>query len=674
MILLGPASACQRLPELTVAGDRPAADAGPVLISGPWRFYPEQFCTGPDCRGDGVENPPLLWRDGDHPRISGLGYGTYITTVAKPTAWRGVLLGIHMFDVGTAYRVVVNDRVRGGNGKIATEPGEAYRPELHPRIVQFETAEDEIRIALQIANFSHPRGGLRRAPVLGPLEAVQSNRELANVRGILLLGLILGMAFYHFGLFLSRRADTPAAVFGIFCLTLTVRMLYTDEVLIRLWIPEQSYWWQTTIEYLTFILGGPLFATFLAVTYPFRRWKYFILPLYALFACAALFILATPVTVYARFLTYFQLVTLLSVVVCLIIWGKALRAGRPGALASLAGGAAACAGAINDILYAQRLSPFPSLFQYGFLIFILAQSYLLARLFAVAYESAQRLSENLKSINTALSRFVPRQFLKYLQRQDITEINLGDQVQKRMTVMFADIRSFTALSEQMSPAENFNFLNSYLGRMTPIVNGRGGFIDKYIGDGVMALFPRRSDEALKAAIEMQRELRVYNRHRANRGYDPISIGIGLHVGDIMLGIIGNETRMEGTVISDAVNTASRVEGLTRRYGAVIIASDALVDSLEKPEDFERRRLGIVRVKGKKRSFSVHHILNGYTDEIRELFLNTRDRFHEAVDLAHSSRLSEAARIFEEIVAANPMDQAARFYIERIERHAKTRPL
>ena len=208
--------------------------------------------------------------------------------------------------------------------------------------------------------------------------------------------------------------------------------------------------------------------------------------------------------------------------------------------------------------------------------------------------------------------------------------------------------------------------------MAPIVNRHGGFIDKFIGDAVMALFPERPDEALQAGIEMQRELRVYNLHRAALGYEPIDIGIGLHIGDIMLGIIGHENRMEGTVISDTVNTASRVEGLTRRYGAAIIVSQAFLDALEQGDGIETRRLGLVKLKGKSSAHSVYHVLNGYSEDVQALFLASRDRFHEAVDLAYGEDYARAAEIFAEIHKANPRDDAARFYVERIRSRLKLR--
>ncbi|MCZ0900792.1 adenylate/guanylate cyclase domain-containing response regulator, partial [Microcoleus sp. HI-ES] len=163
----------------------------------------------------------------------------------------------------------------------------------------------------------------------------------------------------------------------------------------------------------------------------------------------------------------------------------------------------------------------------------------------------------LEKIAAASARFVPREFLKFLKRESIVDARLGDSVQAEMTIMFADIRSFTSLSESMSPRENFEFLNSYLSRVGPVIREYNGFIDKYIGDGIMALFPNRAEDAVQAAIEMQHQVKIYNRHRQNSGYQPISIGIGLHTGTLMLGTIGEAERMESTVISDAVNLASR---------------------------------------------------------------------------------------------------------------------
>ena len=124
---------------------------------------------------------------------------------------------------------------------------------------------------------------------------------------------------------------------------------------------------------------------------------------------------------------------------------------------------------------------------------------------------------------------------------------MGDQTKTEMSVMFCDIRSFTELSESMTPEEIFKFLNAYLKRVGPIIRNNNGFIDKFMGDGIMALFPLNPEDAVLAAVQMQSAVMEYNVLRTKSNYKPIQIGIGIHVGNLMLGTIGEANRMDATV-------------------------------------------------------------------------------------------------------------------------------
>ncbi|TAF33592.1 MAG: response regulator, partial [Oscillatoriales cyanobacterium] len=176
-------------------------------------------------------------------------------------------------------------------------------------------------------------------------------------------------------------------------------------------------------------------------------------------------------------------------------------------------------------------------------------------------------------ITQATSRFVPNEFLGFLGCESIVDIKLGDAVQLEMSVLFSDIREFTTLSEQMTPEDNFKFINSYLSHMEPLIVENRGFIDKYIGDAIMALFSEGADDAVRAGIAMLHALVEYNQERASAGYIPIKIGVGINTGSLMLGIVGGPSRMDGTVISDAVNLASRIESLTKKYGVSLLITD-----------------------------------------------------------------------------------------------------
>jgi PAS domain S-box-containing protein len=134
----------------------------------------------------------------------------------------------------------------------------------------------------------------------------------------------------------------------------------------------------------------------------------------------------------------------------------------------------------------------------------------------------QERTAELIRLNVALRRFVPHEFLHFLGKESIVDVQLGDQVQRNMTILTADIRSFSTLSEKMSPQENFNFLNTYLSRVSPIIRQNDGFIDKYIGDAVMALFPDEAENALQSAIDIKQEVVRFNADMARLAGCPSS--------------------------------------------------------------------------------------------------------------------------------------------------------
>jgi class 3 adenylate cyclase/uncharacterized membrane protein YjgN (DUF898 family) len=270
----------------------------------------------------------------------------------------------------------------------------------------------------------------------------------------------------------------------------------------------------------------------------------------------------------------------------------------------------------------------------------------------------------ISQMNEAYSRFVPNQFLEFLGKENFVDIQLGDQVQKEMTVLFSDIRGFTELSEGLTPKENFDFINHYLGYMEPVIRKNNGFIDKFIGDSIMALFHESVDDAIDAAIEMRKTLKKFNSDRKDIGQITIDSGIGIHTGNLMLGVVGGEGRIDGTVISDAVNLASRLEGLTKVYKTSIIISEDTLIKLNNPGKYNFRFLDIARVKGKKEAVYIFEVLDGEPEEIRILKTETKALFGKGIDAYKNRNFKEAIDIFSEVVKSNPRDAAAAFYINR----------
>ncbi|MCB1167619.1 MAG: hypothetical protein KDK33_15785, partial [Leptospiraceae bacterium] len=269
------------------------------------------------------------------------------------------------------------------------------------------------------------------------------------------------------------------------------------------------------------------------------------------------------------------------------------------------------------------------------------------------------------SLSNSYARFVPKQFLTFLNKDSITDVQLGNSVQKEMTVLFSDIRSFTTLSESMTPQENFDFINALLKRIGPVIRQNNGFIDKYIGDAIMALFPDIPDDAVRASIEIRRLLAVYNQRRASKGMQTIRIGIGMHTGNLMLGTIGEEERMEGTVISDNVNLASRLEGLSQKYGVTTIISEKTLFGLSDPSKYNYRIIDYVRVKGKSDTVSVTEIFDGDPSEQLALKLSTRGKFERAMNFYLDRDFESALTQFQAVLEINPEDSVATLHAERI---------
>lgn len=327
--------------------------------------------------------------------------------------------------------------------------------------------------------------------------------------------------------------------------------------------------------------------------------------------------------------------------------------------------------ATNDVLHAESYIHTTYIAPASVVIFVFLQVMTFGRTVRQTMTKTLEFAQEQKQLSNSFSRFVPTEFLYHLGKTDIRYVDLGDQVQKRMTILFADIRSFTEFSETLTPKENFDFLNSYLQRVGPIIRHNNGFIDKFIGDAVMALFPYDINDAVKAAVEMQDAIRIYNGHRANCGYIPIEVGIGIHTGNLTLGILGEHKRMEGTVISDAVNLASRIEGITKLFSSrIVISADTFIEASE-GLGYHYRLLDRVAIKGKTESVFVVEVLDGYEPEKASRLISSKDDYTLALDAFRRDDFEEALDGFSKLLDKNPDDSVSRLFLERC-RDAKER--
>lgn len=356
------------------------------------------------------------------------------------------------------------------------------------------------------------------------------------------------------------------------------------------------------------------------------------------------------------------------------------------------------AAVVHDVSYLARDAlPYAWLITYGYFSIVLAIFALLAEEQARMYhESLQSeadilvdrnrirmLNEQLIKQKDSFFRFVPTEFLQLLGRNSVVDIKLGDSSLRFLTILFTDIRRFTSMAEGMLPMEIFEFLNAYLFRMEKAVQGNRGFVDKYIGDGVMALFPsdnggpakgksESADNSLRAVLRIKRELHAFNEEKKAQNILPIQIGVGVNTGDVTLGTVGSETRLDTTVIGDAVNLASRLESLTKYYRTQNLISEYTVESLLKPEEFCLRQIDTVSVPGRSGPLRVYELLD---PEISS-DLNKKESmadFAEALLLYRAREFDKARAIFLKLLENDPDDHVPLVYVERCEAYQQNMP-
>ncbi len=267
------------------------------------------------------------------------------------------------------------------------------------------------------------------------------------------------------------------------------------------------------------------------------------------------------------------------------------------------------------------------------------------------------------ALKESYARFVPEELNLLLNKKSIVDVTLGQQKAYDMAVLFTDIRNFTSISEKMTPEENFEFINDFMNHMTPIVKKNHGFVNKFIGDSIMAIFHREISDAVDASIDMIHKLQVFNNHLIANDQNPIKIGVGINSGRLMLGTLGTHDRMEASVIGDAVNLASRLEALTKYYNCPVLLSGHTVQKL--PESRYRLRLiDRVAVKGKEEKTDIFQILDVYTEEMIMRKQKLLPLFDRAYDTFQSGNFVRAELMFKEVIAEDSSDFIAKIYLER----------
>ena len=639
-----------------------------VRLDTEWAIYwnrfvdPTAFGGGEAPLPDAYVPMPALWTSYG-PGFGSVGYATLRLRLVGLEPGRRYGLKTSAFQ--SAALVFAGGRLVQAHGRPARQAaGEepAWRSLVSP--VEAD-GSGRLELVLQVSNFNDRSGGTHASVLFGDLDAVARERERTVAYELFMCGAILVMGAYYLGLFAFRRRERAALWFGLLCVTLAVRVLLYDEFYIVSIFPSIGYRTLFKLGYLSFTAAVACVAAFVGATFPGEFRRRATVGAVAASGAYALFVAFAPTRLSSLALPAYQACAVAVGLACVVAIALAVARKRPGAGLFGIGFMAIFGTTVYDILVTAGVVHGAFASQVGMLAFLFALSLILTRRYADAFSAAETLSDDLARVNKSMERFVPKQFLGFLKKRSLEEIELGDSSSEEMAVLFVDVRSFSRMAEDSTPEATFSFINEYLARVGPAVRDHGGFIDKYLGDGFMALFPGGAEPALRCALDVQARVAAYNAEREASGRKPIRVGAGMHAGRLMLGTIGESQRMDGTVIADAVNVASRLEGVSKEYGLGIAASECVLKELSDPTAFRMRFIGKVRVKGKAEPVSVFDIYEGDPEELRSRKDLTRAAFERGIDAFHERRLGEARTLFSQVLATIPEDGASLRYLNAI---------
>ena len=279
-----------------------------------------------------------------------------------------------------------------------------------------------------------------------------------------------------------------------------------------------------------------------------------------------------------------------------------------------------------------------------------------------------------KRLRSTMARYMSPEVAEQLLAAGETVLGGKDQ---KVSVLFSDVRDFTAMSEVLGARETVTMLNEYFERMVDVILGHRGVLDKFIGDAVMALFgvpfngAHDADDAVQVANTMFVALRELNVARGRKGKGPLDIGVGLSTGVVVVGNIGSTRRMEYTAIGDSVNLASRLESATKFYGAKILLSEFTRTDLTRATLL--REIDRLRVKGRQEPVAIYEAMDHLTDGTFPHLPSVVEHYSEGIRRYRAREFKDALFCFKEALTLNPADQPSRIYVERSEHFAAVPP-
>lgn len=636
------------------------ADEHLFALEGEFRFTPERF------------DAPLNNETASFAVIPGsfsktalkneFGYGSYglILSNLNPDT----IYGLHIGRASSSCTVVVNGQTLIHQGK----PGTKNKEEI-PGIKTSQTAfyanpDGTAEIIINVSNFTNRRGGFNTPFTFGKIEYIQKRFGYDLILNAIIFAVTFSIAGFFFALGISYKRFLFMLWFAAACLTMGLRHCLFYPHIGCFIFPSIDDRLHFIIRYSTFPLLIIFFTVFVKKTLEFC----YKIPYIAVIAVSALYTLSTivlPPYVSSRILIVYQIISLFCIANTVVIASVSLKKKHVYSLWIFIAVSILAVFGIYDILIALGLIYKRLSIQTGALISSVIISLMVLNSYANSIKEVEILNKEITNVNKSLIRFFPEKIIELLHKNSIIDIELGDFAELSMPILSADIRSFTHISEQLSSDSVFNLLNEYFALVAPIVRTYGGIIPKYLGDGFYALFPQGADAAICCAIEIQREL---NRQKISpKNGEPIKIGIGIDFNDILLGTVGDKSRMDCIIISNAYRMSELLQRQTKIYGSAVTISNRFFLSLKNPMFYNIRPVRKMKTLSGQPNF-LFEVYDSDHAEIRELKHRTQNYVEQLLYAVATRRMDTAKIYINTILNIFPEDRVTLWYKEVVEHY------
>ncbi len=627
-----------------------------ISLNGSWKF-----ASGDDFRWSKPDYDDTGWKDVNLPdiwisrKLPGSGTGWYRMWIIVSSADSSQDASILIRGMMNAGEVFWDGSFVGGRGTIGQHGRQETPGKGRYTFINLDKKMTPGRhlLALRVANSQLFSGGIVAPPDLGYSSLLMLRDQRSKAVFGFLFGVFILSGIHLLLLFAGDRIHRENLYFGLLSLVSAAFALLVETP--DLLGVEQEYSGLGNIASLLLVSLPLLMYLFLAWRFQFNiRWLKRLMV--AASVCVGLqslmpleYLLSHPGFITERNI-WIQLGFLVSLyVVAWAVWRR-----KPGSTTLVVGVLAVAVGAVASFAMSDSVWGLS-----GAALFIIMMTISLSR-------EMSRIQHEVRSMLDVFRLFVPQPVLDRIAKLGLQSIQLGGAEEGVATILFIDIKSFASVAERLTPNQTLDFLNAFMRRMQPLINERGGFINQFVGDEIMAIFhhPGHAVAAVDTSLAMQRELELYNRQRKLRGETPIEMGIGMNTGAIIWGTIGSEARMESAVIGDPVNLASRLQGLTRKYGALILGSEHVLRQIPDTSKYAYREVDIVQVKGKTEAVAVYEFFDSDPEPVRSQKRMAVEPFMQGIVRYRANEWEPAEALFTTCIEICPEDSVARMYIDR----------